>query len=208
MLISPDKSGLNTAVAAIKNGDLVAFPTDSFFALGADGLNARAVESVFHTKGRNPGTPVPLLVNGIAMAERLSAKIPSVMRSLADEFWPGALTIVVEADESVPEVVTARTGTVGLRVPDHDIAHKLIDLSGTPLTGTSCNLTGRSPLKDVADVEIIFGAEIFGCVDSPCGPNSDPSTVVSFENGAISVLRLGAISMESIRNIAGDIAVS
>ena len=208
MLISIDDSGLERAVQAIKNGDLIAFPTDTFFALGADGSNPKAVESVFATKGRNPGTPVPLLVSDSKMAESLCAKFPEPLRKLADHFWPGALTIVLPASDGVPAVVTANTGTVGVRVPDHSITRRIIELAGVPITGTSCNLTGKDPVKDAIFVEQIFGDIIAGCVDAPCGVSTAPSTVVSYVNGEIGLLRIGAIDAQSIQNIVGDIVSS
>lgn len=208
MLISPNNSGLDTAASAIKNGELIAFPTDTFFALGCDGLNSRAVETVFLTKGRNPGTPVPLLIADVEMAEKLSMEFPDELRKLTDEFWPGALTVVLPANDKVPSVVTAGTGTVGLRVPDHDLAREFIRLCGTPLTGTSCNITGRDPIKEASMVEQVFGDQIAMSIDAACGTATNPSTVVSYENGKISILRLGAISVDSIRNCVGDIVVS
>ncbi len=208
MLLSPDAAGFDDAANAINNGALVAFPTDTFFALGANGLDSLAVENVFSTKGRNPGTPVPLLISQINMVEKLASEFPNVLGRLAEEFWPGALTIVVQATDSVPTVVTGGTGTVGLRIPDHHVARSLIDLAGTPLTGTSCNLTGRDPIKDATVVEQVFGDHITACINAPCGVSTAPSTVVSYENNEINVLRLGAISLESIRNTVGDIVIS
>jgi L-threonylcarbamoyladenylate synthase len=208
MLISTDDSGLERAVQAIKNGDLIAFPTDTYFALGADGSNPKAVESVFATKGRNPGTPVPLLVSDSKMAESLCTKFPEPLRKLADHFWPGALTIVLPASDGVPAVVTANKGTVGVRVPNHSIARRIIELAEVPITGTSCNLTGRDPMKDAIFVEQIFGGMIAGCVNAPCGVSTAPSTVVSYVNGEIYLLRRGAIDAESIQNIVGDIVSS
>ena len=208
MLISPDNSGLVDAASAIKNGELIAFPTDTFFALGADGLNERAVESVFATKGRNPGTPVPLLIADVGMTESLSTEFPDFLRKLTDEHWPGALTIVLPASDKVPSVVTAGTGTVGLRVPDHDLAREIIRLCGTPITGTSCNITGRDPIKEASIVEQVFGDQIALCINADCGTSTQPSTVVAYENGEISVLRLGAISVDMIRNCVGNIVVS
>ncbi|HIK89121.1 MAG TPA: threonylcarbamoyl-AMP synthase [Dehalococcoidia bacterium] len=208
MLLSPDAAGLDDAANAINNGALVAFPTDTFFALGANGLDSLAVENVFSTKGRNPGTPVPLLISQINMVEKLASEFPNVLGRLAEEFWPGALTLVVQATDSVPTVVTGGTGTVGLRIPDHHVARSLIDLAGTPLTGTSCNLTGRDPIKDATVVEQVFGDHITACINGPCGVSTAPSTVVSYENNEINVLRLGAISLESIRNTVGDIVIS
>ncbi len=208
MLLSPDTAGLDDAAAAINNGELIAFPTDTFFALGANGLDSQAVESVFLTKGRNLGTPVPLLISHINMVEKLVREFPDVLQRLAQEFWPGALTIVLPAADIVPAVVTAGTETVGLRIPNHDVARNLIDLVGTPLTGTSCNLTGRDPIKEAAIVEQVFGDQITACIDAPCGDSTAPSTVVSYEDKKISVLRLGAISLESIRNTVGGIVVT
>lgn len=208
MLIPPDKSGLDSAVSSIKNGELVAFPTDTYFALGADGLNSAAVESVFLTKGRNPGTPVPLLISDLEMAESLVTNIPDALLKLTEAFWPGALTIVVQASDTVPAVVTAGTATVGLRVPDHDLAREFIRLSETPLTGTSCNLTGRDPIKEASVVEQVFGEQIAACIDAPCGDATNPSTIVSYDDDQVNVLRLGAISLDLLRNTLGDIVVS
>jgi L-threonylcarbamoyladenylate synthase len=208
MLLSPDATGLGDAAVAINYGELIAFPTDTYFALGANGLDSSAVENVFLTKGRNPGAPVPLLISQITMADKLISEFPDLLQRLAENFWPGALTIVLQAANIVPAVVTAGTGTVGLRIPNHDIARNLIDLAGTPLTGTSCNLTGRDPIKEAAVVEQVFGDQITGCIDAPCGDSTAPSTVVSYEYNKINVLRLGAISLESIRNTVGDIVVT
>ena len=208
MLITPNESGIGSAAEAIQSGSLVAFPTDTFFALGADGLNSDAVDLVFRIKGRNPGTPVPLLVSDTTMAEKLANEISGPLANLADVFWPGPLTIVVPAVQLVPEVVTARTGTVGLRVPDNDTAISLIKAAGTPITGTSCNLTGNDPIKEVNIVEQIFGNKFFGSIDAPCGDSEAPSTVISYsetDGGIINVLRQGAIGVNSLRTIVGDI---
>lgn len=205
MLISTDISGLKHVAKAINRGELAAVPTDTFFALAADGLNAQAVDNVFTTKGRNPGTPVPLLVSDVGMVDDLVDEFPDPLKKLADEFWPGALTIVLPATSKVPGVVTARTGTVGVRVPDHDVARKVIELAGVPITGTSCNLTGRDPIKEASVVDQVFGDQIAVCLDSPCGDSTAPSTVISFEDRRVAVLREGAISAESLRNIVGDI---
>ena len=203
MLLSSDTSSLNIAAAAIKQGSLVSFPTDTYFALGADGMNNRAVQHVFEVKGRNPGTPVPLLVSDLDMVTELTRSFSKILADLASRFWPGALTIVVPALGHVPESVTARTGTVGLRIPDHTLARQLIRLSGTPITGTSCNLTGQPPASNASDVDQQFGEKIDFCIDSSCGSNTAPSTVISYANGKLSILRLGAISIESIKNTIG-----
>jgi L-threonylcarbamoyladenylate synthase len=207
MLVSPNDSGLNQSVDAIRGGELVAFPTDTYFALGANGLDARAVESVFLTKGRNPGTPVPLLISDVEMVDDLTSEFPDPLKKLTNEYWPGALTVVFPASKNVPAVVSAGSGTVGLRVPDNDVARSLIKRSGVPITGTSCNLTGRDPMKEASEVEQVFGERIAVCLDSECGNSTAPSTVVAYEDKKIIIFREGAISAESIQKIVGDIVV-
>ncbi len=207
-------STLQRAADAIRAGGLVAFPTDTFFALGANAMAATAVERVFTVKGRNPGTPVPVLISDFAMAEQLVSRFPSPLRDLAEHFWPGALTIVLPASEVVPGVVAAGTGTVGLRVPDHDLARALIAASNTPLTGTSCNVSGGLPIKDPEIVRQQFGDKISVVIAAPCGDNTLPSTVIGLADSAggasqgdntVRMLRAGAIDIDSLRKVVGDI---
>ena len=202
----PD-SQLQRAADAIAGGGLVAFPTDTFFALGADALSAAAVAGVFAAKGRDPGIPVPVLVYDIAMAEQVVSDFPGPLHDLANLFWPGALTIVLPASDVVPDVVTAGTGTVGLRVPDHDLARELIATVDTPLTGTSCNVSGSQPTKNAKTVCQQFGDKILVLIDVPCGENTLPSTVVGLSGNRIRLFRAGAVDIDSLRKIVGDIVV-
>jgi len=207
MLVSPDEIGLNQSADAIRAGELVAIPTDTYFALGANGLDSRAAESVFRIKGRNPGTPVPLLISDVDMVADLTSEFPNPLKHLAEELWPGALTVVLPASIRVPEVVSAGSGTVGLRVPDNRVAIDLIARAGVPITGTSCNLTGRDPIKEASEVHQVFGDRIAICLDAACGESTAPSTVITYEDRKIVILRAGAITAESIQNIVGDIVV-
>lgn len=142
------------------------------------------------------------------MADELASRFPEPLRELAGKFWPGALTVVLPAAAAVPEVVTAGSRTVGLRVPDNEVARELIDRSGVPITGTSCNLTGREPIKEAAVVDQVFNDQISFCIDSPCGDSTAPSTVIKYEKNQIVVLRLGDISVESLQKIVGNIVVN
>ena len=200
-------SQLQRAADAIAGGGLVAFPTDTFFALGADALSAAAVAGVFAAKGRDPGIPVPVLVYDIAMAEQVVSDFPGPLHDLANLFWPGALTIVLPASDVVPDVVTAGTGTVGLRVPDHDLARDLIAAVDMPLTGTSCNVSGSQPTKNAKTVRQQFGDKILVLIDAPCGENTLPSTVVGMSGNRIRLFRAGAVDIDSLRKIVGDIVV-
>ncbi|MEK9676645.1 MAG: L-threonylcarbamoyladenylate synthase [Chloroflexota bacterium] len=202
------KTSLGEAAQAIKDGQLVAYPTDTVYGLGADATNAEAVDAVFTAKGRNPGTPVPVLISGMSMGLELVKELTEKFEVLINEFWPGALTIVVEATESVPPVVTAGTGTVGLRMPDNKVAVELIKMSGKPITGTSCNLSGEPPTKHVDEARNQMGDSVSVYVESECGDSTAPSTVISLVTEPPTIFRLGEIAREDIENIIGPVVLA
>ncbi len=180
-------------------GKLVAFPTDTYFALGAI-LQETAVERLFDAKGRMAGNPVPVLLSSSAQAAQVSGKeLSSVADILVRRFWPGPLTLVLPANSSVPGSVTAGTGKIGVRVPDHELARELISLVGSPVTGTSANLSGGDPCKSADEVLSQLGGVIDAVVDAPCGIHTAPSTVVSFDDEEFRILREGAIAEADIR---------
>jgi len=202
------KNSLREAAQAIKDGQLVAYPTDTVYGLGADATNAAAVDAVFKAKGRNPGTPVPLLISGMNMGLQLAKELPEKFEVLINEFWPGALTIVVEATASVTPVVSAGTGTVGLRMPDNEVAVELIKMSGKPITGTSCNLSGEPPTKSVDEARIQMGDSVSVYVNAECGDSTAPSTVISLVTEPPTIFRLGEITREEIENIIGPVVLT
>lgn len=211
MVCHSKNCSLADAANFLKNGELVAFPTDTFFALGADATNADAVDNVFVAKGRFPNNPVPVLIDSIQMVDLVADGFPHILRELAKNFWPGALTIVLPATSYLPGIVTGGTGTVGVRVPDHPIARDLINLTGVPLTGTSCNKSGKPPTQKSDVVKQQFGSHIAMCVDATCGDNTEPSTVVMLAEGSedrVSVIRAGAVSSGLMRKVIGDLLVS
>jgi L-threonylcarbamoyladenylate synthase len=202
---------LTDAANFLKNGELVAFPTDTFFALGADATNADAVKNVFVAKERFPDNPVPVLIDSIQMVDLVADEFPHILRELAESFWPGALTIVLPATSNLPGIVTGGTGTVGVRVPDHPLARDLINLTGVPLTGTSCNISGDPPTQKSDVVKQQLGSRIAMCVDAACGGNTEPSTVVTLTEASkdrVSVIRSGAISSGLMRKVIGDLLVT
>ncbi len=193
------ESDLERASELLRSGELVAFPTDTYFALGAI-MRPDAIESLFSAKGRLPNNPVPVLISSADQLALLSEdELDERSKLLADRFWPGALTLVLPAIESVPEKVTAGTGTVGVRVPDHQLARELIAMSGSPLTGTSANLSGQPPCKTADAVVDQLDGVVAAVVDAPCGDETAPSTVVSASDNDLKVLREGSISEASLR---------
>ena len=139
---------LSEAVDTVKSGGVIAFPTDTFYALGVDAMNELAIRKAFEIKRRPATTPMPVLISEIPQAETFTSCFNAESSALAERFWPGALTIVVEANEDVPDVLMGGFGTVGLRMPDHDLARRLITEAGCGITGTSANISGEPPTKD------------------------------------------------------------
>jgi L-threonylcarbamoyladenylate synthase len=170
-------------------------------------MNAAAVRRVFDAKGRAEGRPLPLLIADTADAHRVAASFPEPALRLAARFWPGALTIVVPAVRSVPAEVTAGSGTVGLRVPAHQLARRLIRAFGGPLTGTSANRSGKPPLKLSSDVQRELGASVDLVIAGRCGSSTSPSTVVDVSVRVPVLIRSGAITAEELREVVPALAV-
>ena len=198
MIVEPTALGIEQAAEALREGKLVAFPTDTFFALGANALNADAVSQLFEAKGRAETNPIPVLLGMASDAYSVVADMPIEAQRLAERLWPGALTVVLPARPNVPAAVTAGTGTVGVRVPDNEIARRLIETAGVPVTGTSANISGQPPCKTAAEVLAQMGDKIAFAIDAPCGEHTAPSTVISLSNGAIKIIREGSIGRREI----------
>jgi L-threonylcarbamoyladenylate synthase len=141
----PDGPGLDAAAAVLKAGGTAAFPTESFYGLGADALDPAAVARVFRIKGRVEANPVLVLVDSVERALTLVAAAGSEVRALMARHWPGPLTLVLPAGATVPPAITAGTGTVGVRVPGHPVTLALLRVAGMALTGTSANPSGEPP---------------------------------------------------------------
>jgi len=141
----PDGPGLDAAAAVLKAGGTVAFPTESFYGLGADALDPEAVARVFRIKGRAESNPVLVLVDSVERALTLVAAVGPEVRALMARYWPGPLTLVLPAGAVVPPSITAGTGTVGVRVPGHPVTLALLRAAGMALTGTSANPSGEPP---------------------------------------------------------------
>ena len=141
---------------------------------------------------------MPVLIAEPEQAHRYTTGFGAASNTLADRFWPGALTIVVDARESVPDVLMGGFDTVGLRIPDHGLARKLIAEAACGITGTSANISGQPPTKDWRFIEESMGQEIDAIVIGECGDASSASTVVRIVDDSIRILRDGPISVDEI----------
>src|SRR5579862_7585599 len=131
--------GLNDAAQRIRRGELVAFPTETVYGLGANALDAAAVRQIFELKGRPETSPPIVHVSSIEMARRYAAEWPTEADELARAYWPGPLTLVLARSAEIPDIVTAGLPTVGLRMPAHEIALRLIEAAGVPIAAPSAN---------------------------------------------------------------------
>ncbi|MEK7371974.1 MAG: L-threonylcarbamoyladenylate synthase [candidate division NC10 bacterium] len=156
----PVAAALDEAASVLKSGGLVAFPTESFYGLGADALNAEAVERVFRIKGRPASKPLLVLVDGIERVEALCVEISEGARALMARHWPGPLTLVLRAAPGVPLSVTAGTGTLGLRVPGHPVALGLARAAAVPVTAPSANPSGADPSTTAEAVRGYFEGQV------------------------------------------------
>jgi L-threonylcarbamoyladenylate synthase len=153
-------AALDEAASVLKSGGLVAFPTESFYGLGADALNAEAVERVFRIKGRPASKPLLVLVDGIERVEALCVEISEGARALMARHWPGPLTLVLRAAPGVPLSVTAGTGTLGVRVPGHPVALGLVRAAALPVTAPSANPSGGEPPTTAEAVRDYFEGQV------------------------------------------------
>jgi L-threonylcarbamoyladenylate synthase len=189
------------AARKIRAGELVAFPTETVYGLGANALDAHAVEKIFALKQRPYTSPLIVHVASIEMARSIVAEWPSLAEGLAGRYWPGPLSLVLPKSAAIPDVVTAGLSTVGVRMPDHPVALELIREAGVPIAAPSANVfTGISPTTP-EHVRAAFGDTI-AIVDGGPSQVGIESTVVAIENGKLTRLRPGMISLGDLEMAA------
>lgn len=174
---------------------LVAFPTETYYGLGADARQSVAVQRVFEVKGRPASKPMLVLVDSVAMTESLVEEIPSQARALMERHWPGPLTLVFRARPDVSPDVTAGTGTIGIRLPGHLLARGLVQALGGPVTAPSANLSDAPAPTTAAGVLATFEGRIELVLDGGETAGRWPSTVVDVTVDPPKVLRAGAVAL-------------
>ena len=202
-----DQRGIAEAARILREGGLVAFPTETVYGLGADATDGRAVARIFEAKGRPSFNPLIVHVANLAAAER-HAVFNDIARKLALAFWPGALTLVLprRVDCGLSELVSAGLDTVALRVPAHPVAAELLAQSGAPIAAPSANASGRITATTAQHVEQSLGSNVDLIVDGGATPLGLESTVIGFDGSKPVLLRSGAIARAEIEAIAGALA--
>jgi L-threonylcarbamoyladenylate synthase len=201
----PDPAVIARAAALLRAGELVAFPTETVYGLGAHALDAEAVQKIYAAKGRPSFNPLIVHVGHAAQAREVAAAWPEAAQRLADRFWPGPLTLVLPKRPQVPDAVTAGLPSVGIRVPAHGVAHALLEAAGIPVAAPSANrYTELSPTRAI-HVERALGDRVAMILDGGPTAVGIESTVLDLSGERPVLLRPGMISREALEGVIGPV---
>ena len=192
-------------ISILKQGGLVAFPTDTVYGLGACANLGPAVEQVYAVKQRPRNMALPLLLAHTSQISEVAHPVPEIAWLLASNFLPGALTLVLHKSSSVTDIITAGAIKVAVRVPAHPVPVALIEGVGVPIVGTSANLSGQPSLLTADEVRTQFGDKVDLIIDGGRCPGGRESTIVDVTGDRPTVLREGAISTEELERVCGSI---
>jgi L-threonylcarbamoyladenylate synthase len=194
---------LTDAVAALRRGDVIVFPTETLYGLGADALNSSAVGKVFQLKSREPNQPFPVLVSDRSMLESLVGQIVPLADNLMARFWPGPLTLVLPARPEIPKLLMNSAGGVGVRISSQPIAQEIVKMLGRPLTATSANPSGQPGAHTVAQARDYFSSKIEIFLDGGELASRTGSTVAAVEGNKIKIIRAGEITKRELEITLG-----
>jgi L-threonylcarbamoyladenylate synthase len=197
--VRPDPTAVADAAATLREGGVVAIPTDTLYGLAADPWNWAAVAKVFTIKGRPDDRALPLVAADVDQVEQWLGEMSPMARDLAQRFWPGPLTLVMRAPEALAPGVTAGGTTVGVRVPAHAVTRALCAAFERPVTATSANISGQSATDDpdrVAET-LVSGLDLL--LDSGTTPGGPASTIVDLTHGDVRLIREGAVSWKDVK---------
>lgn len=203
----PDFRTLAQAADILRQGGLVAFPTETVYGLGANGLDPRAVGRIFAAKGRPADNPLILHIAESHEVAKLARRVPANARALMEKYWPGPLTVVLERTGIVPDIVTGGLDTVAIRLPASEVARGLIRLAGVPVAAPSANTSGRPSPTTAQDVMADLAGKIEVIIDAgPCGIGVE-STVVDCTTPVPTLLRPGGVTLEMLLETLGEVEI-
>lgn len=203
-----DLAKIKIAAEEIKKGNLVAFPTETVYGLGADALNEKAVAKIFQAKGRPFIDPLITHIADIKELYKLSEQVSPVALKLAKVFWPGPLTLVLRKSKLVSDIITAGLDTVAIRMPEDNIALSLIREAKTPIVAPSANLFGRISPTTAQHVADDLDGKIEMIIDGGKTKVGVESTVLDITIGPVQILRAGGISLEKLQEVIGQVKIS
>lgn len=194
-----DGRALEEAIGTLQHGGVIAFPTDTVYGIGASLEHPEALRRIYDLKGRSPDKPLPILIARVSMLDQLSPDVDERLVALAEQFWPGALTIVLPAADHLPTEVKAADNTIGVRLPNHSIPLTIAERAGGAIATTSANISGEDAAHTAAEIRDAFGSTIDVILDGGFSPQQNASTVIRVADGEIVVLREGVISEADLR---------
>lgn len=186
----------------IKKGKIVIFPTETVYGIGTNALDKEACERIFNIKGREKGKPLIVLVSNEAMLEKVAKDIGEVEKKLMEAFWPGALTIILKKQNTIPDVVTAGKDEVSVRMTSGKLIHLLVEKANAPIVAPSANLAGKPTGVNPEEIIKDFEGKADYILDIGEIPSDVTSTLIRVENRKINILREGKITKEQLSQIA------
>lgn len=196
----PDES-IAQAIAALRAGEVVVYPTETFYGIGADAFAPAALERIFAIKGREAAKTIALIAHDSAAAFAVVREVPQYARELARAFWPGPLTLVMPAREGLPAALIGPDGGVGVRVSSHPVARALAQGLGRAITATSANRSGAAPARTIAEARASLGGAVKVFVEGGTLTGGAPSTIVQCNSTGWRLLRAGAIGIDEIEAV-------
>lgn len=199
----PENSILTIASSMLKFGEVIVFPTDTVYGLGANPFNEMSVLKVYEIKGREFNKPLPILVSDINTALKLGVFDERALK-LARKFWPGSLTIVVRRKMGIASLALGGQDKIALRMPNHNVALKLAESLGGAIVGTSANISGFKAAKTAGEAKKMLENRVRLILDAGLSPKKIPSTIVDVTVKPFKIIRLGPVSIEEIEEVIGE----
>jgi L-threonylcarbamoyladenylate synthase len=204
--LHPQPDLISQAAELIRQGGVLAFPTETFYGLGTNALNSQAIDKIYRIKRREREKPILILIESGDKAEAFVKPFSPAVKLLMEAFWPGPLTILFQASDRLPGKLTAGTGKIGIRVPSHPVAEALLSAVQMPLTGTSANRSEGVPPRTAEEVRSSLGRELDLVLDAGPTPGKKPSTLLDCTVIPFRIVREGVISRAAIERVAGELA--
>ena len=196
-----DYTKLKEVARTIRQGGIAVFPTETVYGIGTNGLKENSVKRLYEVKQRPLNKQISLLVNGINMINEIAQEITDLEKALIKEFFPGPLTIILKKKDTVPNIVTANSNMVGVRMPSNEIALKLIEYAGVPIATPSANISGKTSGTNMEDIMKDFEEKVDYFIDDGPSKIGISSTIVQVIDGVPHILRQGKITEEQINKV-------
>ncbi|MGB7946623.1 MAG: L-threonylcarbamoyladenylate synthase [Candidatus Binatia bacterium] len=202
-VISPRVEDFYPAIEALTRGDVIVFPTETLYGLGADALNEAAVAKVLSLKGREADNPISVLVANQSMLRSLVTDIPAAAQLLMNRYWPGPLTLVLPGRKDIPKPLSNPAGGIAVRISSQPIATLLVRALGRPVTATSANPSGKEPARTLQEAKRYFVDQIHLYVDGGTLTSKSGSTVLEVMENRFRIIREGEISAFELETVLG-----